>query len=183
MNWKLKIETRDEETGCRSETKVRPDGMFAGIYGYNGIGVVSLERLGRRDNRGVVMVHDQVSDNETPEAHATTDEEWHSITRCIDAAPEMLAVLEGILEQLNCKRPIMAIDLDIIKRNVRDVLAKAKKPMPKVKPVSKKVTMEVEARLVVDTVDGCPPMNENVAKAAVAALLAGKVEITNMAID
>jgi hypothetical protein len=178
MKWKLKTETIDKESGCRNAIKDRPDARFAGIYNSDGIGVANIDRLGRRDSNGNTFVHDHVADNEEPDLHITTDAEWHAITKCIGAAPEMLVTLEKVLQRLDCKdTPFMAIDIDIMKRDVRAVLAKAKPIMAKVKSVKRKVVVEVEVEIDVDTIDGRLPLSENAELAMLAATRQGKGRI------
>ena len=99
MNWTLKTESKDSETGCRNAIKDRPDSLYAGIYKDDGSGIVCIDRLGRRDGSDV-WLHDQIADNDEPEFHATTDEEWQSIVRCIRAAPDLLAALRDCRDWL-----------------------------------------------------------------------------------
>ena len=90
MNWTLKTEKKDIDNGCRNAIKDRPDSLFAGIYNADGYGVANIDRLGRLDSD---YLHEHIADNDEPHLHATTDEEWQSIMRCIRASPDLLAAL------------------------------------------------------------------------------------------
>lgn len=106
MNWTLKTESKDIENGCRNAIKDRPDSLFAGIYNASGYGVANIDRLGRLESD---YLHDHITDNDEPHLHATTDEEWQSIVRCIRASPDLLAALSFALPVLRLaatQRPI-----------------------------------------------------------------------------
>jgi len=147
----MNIDIRHErmtEDGRRIASRSAENGGFAGIYNDAGYGIANIDRLARIDGDGDLgFVHDHIQDNDEPRAHATTDEEWRSLVRILGAAPEMLAVLKSLRDDLGCGEGLSAAEADVVRGSILAVLSKAEPPTTVRHRVS--VTVEVE----VDEVD------------------------------
>lgn len=136
------------EDGGRNASRWAANGGYAAVYNAEGYGIAIIDRLARIDGDGDLgFVHDQIADNDEPRAHATTDDEWRSLIRLLDAAPEMLTVLKSIRDDLGCGEGLSAAEADVMRGSILAVLAKAEPPTTVRHRVS--VTVEVE----VDEVD------------------------------
>lgn len=103
-----------------------PAGLHAGIYDADGYGVVSIDRLGRRDGGGKVdFLHDQIEGNDEPDLHATTDEQWQSMLDCLAAAPQMLAACKAAMAALDSGK---AADAAHARKLLRVAVAEAEPP-------------------------------------------------------
>jgi hypothetical protein len=93
----MSINVRHErmtEGDCRNAAESAANGGYAGIYNAEGYGIANIDRLARIDGGGDLgFVHDHVSCNDDPKAHATTDEQWKSLIRLLNAAPKMLQII------------------------------------------------------------------------------------------
>ena len=182
MNWTLKTESKDINYGCRNAIKDRPDSLYASVYNADGYGVANLDRLGRIGGDGKRYLHDQIAGNCEPNLHATTDEEWQSITRCIRAAPEMLQTLRMVMQKLDLGEGISAADGGDFRKLVERVINKAEPPKDRPKTIIRTVTVMVEVEVEVETIEGLKALPENVSAAAIAAVRAGEGEIVEQEI-
>lgn len=118
---------RMTEDGCRNADKSAANGGYAGIYNDEGYGIANIDRLARIDGDGDLgFVHDHVECNDEPRAHATTDEQWKSLIRLLNAAPEMLSVLRSILSDLDCGEGLSLAEADEMRGRIIEVIAKVK---------------------------------------------------------
>lgn len=132
----------------RNASRSAANGGHAAVYNAEGYGIANIDRLARIDGDGDLgFVHAQIADNDEPRAHATTDEEWRALICLLDAAPEMLALLKSIRDDLGCGEGVSAAEADVMRNSILAVLAKAEPPALVRHRVS--VTVEVE----VDEVD------------------------------
>lgn len=142
---------------------------FAGIYNDAGYSIANIDRLARIDGDGDLgFVHDHIADNDEPRAHATTDEQWRALVRMINAAPEMLAVLKNIRDDLGCGEGVSAAEADVMRNSILAVLAKAEPDST----VRHRVNVTVEVTL--DTTPGEASKPGNVIMAAVEAVRDGE---------
>ena len=146
----MNIDVRHErmtEDGRREADRSAANGGYAGIYNDKGYGIANIDRLARIDGDGDLgFVHDHIEDNESPRAHATTDEQWKSLISLIDAAPAMLSVLRNILADLGCGEGLSAAEADVMRGSILAVIAKAEPPQI----VRRRVRVAVEVCVDVD---------------------------------
>jgi hypothetical protein len=177
MIWTLKTETKDINNGCRNAIKDRPDSLYACVYNADGYGVANLDRLGRIGGDGKVYLHDHIAGNDEPNLHATTDEDWQSITRCIRASPEMLQTLRTVQQKLDIGEGISAAEAGDFSKLIKRVIDKADPPKNQPQHVTRTVTVMVEVDVEVETIEGLDALPENVSAAAIAAVRAGEGQI------
>lgn len=124
MDWTIKRERRDDETGCRNAD--RAGGLFAGVYNGDGYGIADIDRLGRVDSAGqVTYLHEQIAGNDEPAEHATTDEQWDTMLATLAAAPAMLAELRSIRSDLGCGEGLSDAEADVLLGRIDAVLSLA----------------------------------------------------------
>ena len=171
MNIKIRHE-RMESDGRRNASPSAANGGYAGIYNAEGYGIANIDRLARIDGDGDLgFVHDHIADNDEPRAHATTNEQWKSLIRLLNAAPEMLSVLRNILADLDCGEGLSVAEADVMRGSILAVLAKAEPPR-KVKH-----TVWVTVAVDVETTPGEASKPGNVCMAAIEAVRDGEGEI------
>jgi len=168
----MNIDIRHErmtEDGRRIASRSAEHGGYAGVYNDAGYGIANIDRLARIDGVGDLgFVHNHIQDNEEPRAHATTDEQWRSLVRLLNAAPEMLAVLKSIRDDLGCGEGVSAAEADVMRNSILAVLAKAEPD----NTVRHCVSVTVEVTL--DTTPGEASEPGNVIMAAVEAVRDGE---------
>jgi hypothetical protein len=72
------------------------------------------------------------------------DAEWRSMCALIEAAPEMLAVLKSIRDDLGCGEGISDAESDVMQCRIAGVLAKAEPPQKVKRRVQLTIEVEVE---------------------------------------
>lgn len=166
MNWTIKAEQMDCETGCRNAKTMAPSDLYYGIYNDAGYGIATIDRLGRIDAGGdLAFSHEQVECNDEPHEHATTDEQWQSIINTLAAAPEMLAALKNMV--LAFDHGDADSEMDALRR-VKEAIAKAEPP----RIMRHRVSVTVEVTL--DATAGEASAPGNVIMAAVEAVRDGE---------
>jgi hypothetical protein len=170
----MNIDIRHEhmsENGCRNASRSAENGGYAAIYNAEGYGIANIDRLARIDGEGDLgFVHDQIECNDDPRAHATTDAEWRSLIRLLNAAPEMLAVLKSIRDDLGCGEGVSAAEADVMRCSIVAVLAKVEVAPPC--NVTRRVSVTVEVE--VETAPGEASESGNVIMAAIEAVRDGE---------
>jgi hypothetical protein len=146
MNINVRHE-RMTEDGCRNADKSAANGGYAGIYNDEGYGIANIDRLARIDGDGDLgFVHDHIECNDEPRAHATTDEQWKSMIRLLDAAPALLAMLKDILSDLDCGEGLSLAEADAMRSRIIEAIAKAEPP----RVIRRRVRVAVEVCVDVD---------------------------------
>jgi hypothetical protein len=131
--------------GCRNASRSAENGGYAAIYNAEGYGIANIDRLARIDGDGDLgFVHPQIECNDRLRAHATTDAEWRSLIKLLAAAPEMLAVIKSIRDDLGCGEGVSAAEADVMRCSIAEVLAKVEPTRSQRHRVSVTVEVEVE---------------------------------------
>jgi hypothetical protein len=173
MNIDIRHERMTEDRR-RIASRSAENGGYAGVYNDAGYGIANIDRLARIVGDGDLgFIHDHIQDNDEPRAHATTDEQWRSLIRLLNAAPEMLAVLRSIRDDLDCGEGVSAAEADVMRNSIVAVLAKANLD----NTVRQRVSVTVEVTL--DTTPGEASEHGNVLMAAIEAVRDGEGTIVS----